>query len=209
MTVGIREYLIVELIVSNCLGMTNLGSAVNTHFWMFDCQRYLVATGHMQLFLRELEKKHNTSLPCLNLAYGYSTADTSTFLRFQIFGYCCHLLALVGLSTLIVCWWPRNTAVNAFSLFCGSLISQTFSLTHALTVKATRHVWASHTDVVFYCTFWIPCTWQALCSMHLSCDEICSRSQASVTFKRFFELCEIIESACYCNLFKIVYKFQL
>jgi len=59
---------------------------------MFDCQQYLVATGHMQLILRELEKKrkklcallaaHNTSLPCVNLAYGCSTADTLTFLRF-------------------------------------------------------------------------------------------------------------------------------
>jgi len=71
---------------------------------MFDCQQYLGATGHMQLILRELEKKrkklcallaaHNTSLPCLNLAY--STADTSTFLRFGIFECCSHLLALVG-----------------------------------------------------------------------------------------------------------------
>ena len=197
--------------------MTNLGSAVNTHFWTFDCQQYLVATSHMQLILRELEQKrkklcallasHNTSLPCLNLAY--STADTSIFLRFEIFVCCSHLLALVGLSTLMICWWPRYIAVNAFSLFCRSLISQAFSLTHALTVKATLHVRASHTDFVFDCTFWITCTWQALCSMHLSCDEICSRSQASVTFKRFFELCEILESACYCNLVKIVYKFQL
>jgi len=205
MTVDMREYLIVELVVSNCLGMTNLGSAVNTHFWVFDSQQYLVATCHMQLILRELEKKrkklcallaaHNTSLPCLNLCLQH--------------GRYSHLLALVGLSTLIVCWWPRNAAVNSFSQFCGSLVSQAFLLTHALTVKATRHVRASHTDFVFDCTFWIPCTWQALCSMHLSCDEICSRSQASVTFKRFFELCEIIESACYCNLFKIVYKFQL
>jgi len=56
---------------------------------MFDSQQYVVATGHMQLILRELEKKrkalcallaaHNTSLPCLNLAY--STSDTLTFLK--------------------------------------------------------------------------------------------------------------------------------
>ena len=122
MTVSIREYLSVELIVSNCLGMTNLGWAVNADFWMFDCQQYLVATGHMQLILRELEENrknlcallaaHNTSLPCVNLAYGYSTADTSIFLRFEIFVCCSHLLALVGLSTLMVCWWLRNTAIS-------------------------------------------------------------------------------------------------
>ena len=166
MTVGIREYLIVELIVSNCLGMTNLGSAVNTHFWMFDCQQYLVATGHMQLILRELEKKRKKYVPCLQHTTHRTTQHTTT-----------------QHTTL---QWTLSHCFVALSYRKHSR----WLMQH---VKATRHVRTLHTDFVFDCTFWIPCTWQALCSMHLSCDEICSRSQASVTFKRFFELCEIIE----------------
>jgi len=55
------------------------------------------------------------------------------------------VLALVDLSTFTFCYWPRNTATNAILLFCGPLISQAFSFTHALTVNSARHVQA-------YCT---------------------------------------------------------
>jgi len=48
--------------------------------------------------------------------------------------------------------------------------------------RLKQHVMSEHRTLTLFfdCTFWIPCTWQALCSMHLSCDEIYSRSQTSV-----------------------------
>jgi len=67
----------------------------NDKSWFSSRQYLVVATGHMQLILGELAKSkknlcaahstfkgHSRALPCLDLAY--STANTSTLLRFWI-----------------------------------------------------------------------------------------------------------------------------